>query len=66
MLAFLHFEQISSVEVVTKVKKSPRPSQYKDAYIEVLFIRHELAVNFVWYNSDTYDSIGCLLDWENY
>lgn len=63
MSAFLHFGQISPVEIIISVKQSSAPSSCKDSYIEEVFIRRELSMNFVWYNPDAYDSIECLPGW---
>ena len=60
---YLHFGQISPVEIVRKVRaaKSGSPTD-ADAYLEELIVRRELAVNFVHYQPN-YDSFDCLPDW---
>jgi deoxyribodipyrimidine photo-lyase len=56
--AHLHFGQISPVTVVRAVRESGAPEAAKAAFIEQVVVRRELAVNFVYYNSeyDRYDS----------
>ncbi len=60
---YLHFGQISPVEVALKVmaSKSGRKKD-KEAFLEELIVRRELAANFVYY-CDDYDSYQCLPDW---
>jgi deoxyribodipyrimidine photo-lyase len=57
---YLHFGQISPLDVVLEVKKGPRHGQA--AFLEQLIVRRELAVNFVHYNR-RYDGFGGLPDW---
>ncbi len=54
---YIHFGQISSLQVALEVRRSNSPG--KDAFLEELIIRRELAYNFVWYNNryDSYESI---------
>ena len=59
---YLHFGQISPVEIILAVSKTSAPKSSKDSFIEELLIRRELAFNFCWFNSH-YDSIACLPDW---
>ncbi|VDP02910.1 unnamed protein product [Soboliphyme baturini] len=59
---YLHFGHLSPVEAILRVKRSQAPAAPKNAFIEELFVRRELAVNFVYYN-DSYDSIKCLPAW---
>ena len=60
---YLHFGQISPVEVALKVQRASGPSEKdKEAYLEELIVRRELACNFVFHTSD-YDSYRCLPDW---
>lgn len=56
--AHLHFGQISPVTVVREVQASDAPESAKEAFIEQVVVRRELAVNFVYYNSgyDQYDA----------
>lgn len=60
MSPYLHFGQISPIRIARKVMASA--SKASDAFIEELFIRRELAMNFVHYNA-RYDSIACLPQW---
>ena len=60
---YLHFGQISPVAVANAVKSSRgHEIDSKQAFLEELLVRRELAINFVHYQSD-YDSLQCLPDW---
>ncbi len=60
---YLHFGQISPVEIALRVRKASSGSeQDRAAYLEELIVRRELAVNFVHYN-DGYDRYECLPAW---
>jgi len=60
---YLHFGQISPVEIAYKVCRSTSASdEDKAAFLEELIVRRELAVNFVFYTRD-YDSYESLPDW---
>jgi deoxyribodipyrimidine photo-lyase len=62
MSKYLHFGQISPVYVARRVIESGAPQREKDAYIEELVVRRELAINFVEY-TDGYDRFGCIPEW---
>jgi deoxyribodipyrimidine photo-lyase len=47
---YLHFGQISPVEVYRAVMNAPVSADAKYAFTEQLFVRRELACNFVFYN----------------
>ncbi|MBN1436385.1 MAG: deoxyribodipyrimidine photo-lyase [Sedimentisphaerales bacterium] len=57
---YLHFGQISPLYVALQVHAAQSPG--KDAYLEELIVRRELAINFVHYNND-YCSFACLPNW---
>jgi len=57
---YLHFGQISPVWVAAKVAATE--SRGKEAFLEEMIIRRELAANFVHYNP-RYDSPDCLPAW---
>ncbi|HEX2959905.1 MAG TPA: deoxyribodipyrimidine photo-lyase, partial [Chitinispirillaceae bacterium] len=57
---YIHFGQISALQVALEVSRSNSPG--KDAFLEELIIRRELAYNFVWYNN-SYDSYGAIPSW---
>ncbi len=57
---YLHFGQISPVEVAWEVSRIGDPGA--DAFLEELIVRRELALNFVWYNPD-YDRWEGLPRW---
>ena len=60
---YLHFGQISPVEVAVKVGRAGTgTADDKEAFLEELIVRRELAVNFVYFCAD-YDRYGCLPDW---
>ncbi|NNL99453.1 MAG: deoxyribodipyrimidine photolyase, partial [Gammaproteobacteria bacterium] len=60
---YLHFGQISPVEIARKVSAAKGGSDDdKEAFLEELIVRRELAVNFV-FHTDEYDSFSCLPDW---
>jgi deoxyribodipyrimidine photo-lyase len=60
MSPYLHFGQISPLYIALKV--SATNSFEKDAYLEELIVRRELAVNFVFYNQNC-DSFDGLPEW---
>ena len=60
MSPYLHFGQISPVFIASKVLETDSPG--KNAYLEELIVRRELAINFVHY-SPYYDSFEGLPDW---
>ena len=59
---YLHFGQISPVEIHRAVKDADAASDNKASFIEEMLVRRELAVNFVHYTPD-YDSYTCLPGW---
>lgn len=59
---YLHFGQISPMEVALQIKAQTRDSEQAESFLEELIVRRELAINFVYYEKD-YDSTTCLPDW---
>ncbi|MEW5734486.1 MAG: 2-thiouracil desulfurase family protein [Thermodesulfobacteriota bacterium] len=60
---YLHFGQISPVDVALAVKSFIHaPEEAKKAYLEQLIVRRELGANFAWYAKD-YDRYSCVPDW---
>lgn len=60
---YLHFGQISPVEVALAVKSfTHAPEEAREAFLEQLIVRRELAANFVFYTPD-YDRYSCLPAW---
>ncbi len=60
---YLHFGQISPVEVALAIRQSRRGKKAdRESYLEELIVRRELSMNFVRFNSK-YDSYSCLPDW---
>ena len=60
---YLHFGQISPVEIALKINTAKSGTRDdKQAFLEELIVRRELAVNFVYFESD-YDSYKCLPGW---
>jgi deoxyribodipyrimidine photo-lyase len=63
MSLYLHFGQISPVALALAIRDAStgNPAD-RDAYLEELIVRRELAVNFVHYTPD-YDRYSCLPAW---
>ena len=63
---YLHFGQISPLYVYIRAlhheAADPDFSESRKSFLEELFVRRELAMNFVHYN-ENYDSCECLPDW---
>lgn len=59
---YIHFGLISSQRIVLEVIKSKASQKAKDAFLEELIIRKELADNFCYYNP-YYDSFEGFPDW---
>ena len=63
MSPYLHFGQISPLYIALKVQEAGKVLlKAKDAYLEELIVRRELAMNFVHYNP-VYDSFEAIPDW---
>ena len=63
MSKYLHFGQISPLYLALKVQGTDkRLKAAREAFIEELIVRRELAMNFVYYTPD-YDSYQCLPNW---
>lgn len=60
--AYLHFGQISPLEIVLAVREAKAPKADRDALVEELCVRRELAVNYVHY-CPKYDSYNGLPEW---
>ncbi|MGA1844216.1 MAG: deoxyribodipyrimidine photo-lyase [bacterium] len=60
MSPYLHFGQISPLYIALKVREAKGPG--REAYLEELIIRRELAINYVRYN-DRYPSFKGLPEW---
>ena len=61
MSPYLHFGHISPVWLALEARKQA-PSENVDALIEELVVRRELAINFVYYQSE-YDQYTALPEW---
>lgn len=59
---YLHFGQISAQHVALEVQRSSAPQLHRDAFIEELVVRRELAENYCHYNA-RYDTFGALPGW---
>ena len=60
---YLHFGQISPVEIAHRVARARGCSAAdREAFLEELVVRRELAVNYVWFEPD-YDRYEALPDW---
>ena len=63
MSPYLHFGQISPLYLAIEVQQQADCSpESKDAYLEELIVRRELACNFVYY-TPTYDDYDCIPKW---
>ena len=62
LAAYLHFGQISPVEIALAVYAAKAPVADKEACLEELIVRRELAVNFVYYQPH-YDQFDGLPAW---
>jgi len=62
MSPYLHFGQISPVEIALAIRAAQADARNRDAYIEQLIVRRELSMNFVGTTPD-YDRYGCLPGW---
>jgi len=60
---YLHFGQIAPVFVALEIVNARDIAlENKDAFLEELIVRRELAINFVWYTKN-YDAFDCLPGW---
>jgi deoxyribodipyrimidine photo-lyase len=60
---YLHFGQISPLYLALQILKTDkRFKEAREAYLEELIVRRELAMNFVYYTPD-YDAYSCLPAW---
>jgi deoxyribodipyrimidine photo-lyase len=63
MSKYLHFGQISPLYLALQILKTERRfKEAREAYLEELIVRRELAMNFVYYTPG-YDSYTCLPVW---
>ena len=62
MSPYLHFGQISPVEIALAVRAAQADATNRDAHIEQLIVRRELSMNFVSTTPD-YDRYGCVPAW---
>ena len=59
---YLHFGHIGPLTIARAVQLSSAPARAKEAFLEQVIVRRELAINFVRFNPD-YDSMECLEPW---
>lgn len=59
---YIHFGQVSVIEIALAVEQCSASDDAKEAFLEQLIVRRELAANFVYY-SKYYDSLKCLPQW---
>jgi hypothetical protein len=62
MSPYLHFGQISPLDIALRVQASDAPRAATDAYLEQLIVRRELSLNACWFNPG-YDRYGSLPAW---
>jgi deoxyribodipyrimidine photo-lyase len=60
--AYLHFGHIGPHTVALAIEKADAPGQAKEAFLEQLIVRRELAINFVRFNPD-YDNFESGTPW---
>ena len=60
--AYLHFGHISPLTIALAVQQSAAPQIAKDAFLEELIVRRELAINYVARNAN-YDSLAGAHEW---
>ena len=61
--AYLHFGQVSPLDIALRVRDSGAPEGDRDAYLEELLVRRELSMNYVHYRPDDYDRYEGLPEW---
>ncbi len=59
---YLHFGHLGPHTVALAVKEAEAPAKDRDAFLEQLIVRRELAVNFCRFNPH-YDSLACAEPW---
>jgi deoxyribodipyrimidine photo-lyase len=62
MSPYLHFGQISPLHLALEVGRAAAPAAAKNAFLEELIVRRELACNFTHFTAD-YDAYACLPQW---
>jgi deoxyribodipyrimidine photo-lyase len=62
MSPYLHFGQISPVELALAAREARPGTEDVATFLEELIVRRELAMNHVFYQPD-YDDYGCLPEW---
>ena len=63
MSPYLHFGQISPLYLALRIQRADgAPQEAKDAFLEELIVRRELAMNFVNYTKG-YDAFDCIPPW---
>ncbi len=63
MSPYLHFGQISPIYIALQVQEAGKiPAKTREAYLEELIVRRELAMNFSHYNP-AYDSFRAIPEW---
>lgn len=59
---YIHFGQLSAQRAALTVQRADAPQNAKDAFLEELIVRRELADNFCYYN-ENYDSFNGFPEW---
>lgn len=62
MSAYLHFGQVSPLEIALRIRAADAPRVAIAAYLEQLIVRRELSLNACWYNAG-YDLYAALPAW---
>lgn len=59
---YIHFGQISPADIALQINQTDFPQSVKDAFLEQLIVRRELAINYVYY-TPSYDQFESLPPW---
>jgi deoxyribodipyrimidine photo-lyase len=62
MSPYLHFGQISPLYMALEASTAAAPQEAKDAFLEEMIVRRELACNFTHFRAD-YDAYECIPGW---
>ncbi|MCU0591287.1 MAG: deoxyribodipyrimidine photo-lyase [Desulfobacterales bacterium] len=62
MSPYLHFGQISPLYLALEAARASAPQAARDAFLEEMIVRRELACNFTHFTAD-YDSYACIPAW---
>lgn len=61
--AYLHFGQLGALQLALAVRASAAPEADKEAFLDGLLVRRELARNMCWFEPELHDSIRGIPKW---